>query len=276
MANFGIISGPDGTACLVDALDAVRSHLVLVSCIGPGEIDRERLHQPGPLLLADLIDWAAESQDPAGDEDTAMGPDPLLIDLAERLWRQGLTVVPEYGVEGGVRIPLAIGHPDLPGELLVAVLTDDATYVGEPSLRRRERHWVQRLTARGWRVHTAFSTAVFTDPQHEAQRIVDTVLEVVDEALHRAKLHPTRPANSLNGDELSRIHEAIPWSLERGLEQGGAKIVNRRAYPIDGFPAVHGREGEPCDTCGTTIIKTKVGARGTYFCPVCQPVPVAD
>ncbi len=98
----------------------------------------------------------------------------------------------------------------------------------------------------------------------------------VDEALHRAKLHPLRPANSLTGDELTRVHEAIPWSLERGLEQGGAKIVNRRAYPIDGFPAIHGREGEPCDTCGTTILKTKVGARGTYFCPVCQPVPDPD
>ena len=189
--NFGAISGPDGTACLVDALDAVRNHLVFVSCIGPGEIDRERLHQPGPLLLADLIDWAAEAQEVAGDEEPATGPDPLLIDLAERLWRQGLTVVPEYGVEGGVRIPLAIGHPDLPGELLVAVLTDDATYVGEPSLRRRERHWVQRLTARGWRVHTAFSTAVFTDPQHEAQRIVDTVLEVLE---GRRSAEPVRSA----------------------------------------------------------------------------------
>lgn len=95
----------------------------------------------------------------------------------------------------------------------------------------------------------------------------------VDEALHRARLHPMRAANSLTDDELDAIHEATGWSLERGLEQGGAKIVNRRAYPIDGFPAVHGREGAACTTCGTTILKTKVGARGTYFCPVCQPAP---
>ena len=58
----------------------------------------------------------------------------------EHLWRKGLMVVPRYGVCGGVRIPLAIGHPDCPGELLVAVLTDDAAYVAEPSLRRRDRH----------------------------------------------------------------------------------------------------------------------------------------
>jgi formamidopyrimidine-DNA glycosylase len=96
----------------------------------------------------------------------------------------------------------------------------------------------------------------------------------VDEALHRAKLHPTRPANSLDPDELARLHAAIPWSLERGIEQGGAKIVHNRAYPRDGFPQVHARAGEPCPTCATPILKTRVGARGTYLCPVCQPSAV--
>ncbi|WP_324650595.1 hypothetical protein [Georgenia sp. H159] len=188
--SFGAISGPDGTACLIDALDAVRERLVLVSCIGPGDIDRGRLHQPGPLLLADLIDWAAEAPEQGDTAATGAAPDPLLVDLAERLWRLGLTVVPQYGVEGGVRIPLAIGHPDLPGELLVAVLTDDASYVAEPNLRRRERHWVQRLAARGWKVHMAFSTAVFTDPQGEAQAILGRVLDVVGE--RRRTQHPVR------------------------------------------------------------------------------------
>jgi len=34
---------------------------------------------------------------------------------------------------------------------------------------------------------------------------------------------------------------------------------------------VHFRQGEPCGNCGTTIIKTTVGQRGTYLCPQCQP-----
>jgi formamidopyrimidine-DNA glycosylase len=97
----------------------------------------------------------------------------------------------------------------------------------------------------------------------------------VDEALHRAKLHPMRPANSLSDAELARLHEAVPWSLERGLEQGGAKIIRGRAHPIGGFPQVHGREGEACDTCGGPIVKIRVGSRGTYLCPVCQPAPAS-
>ena len=93
----------------------------------------------------------------------------------------------------------------------------------------------------------------------------------VDEALHRARIHPARPANSLQSGELTLLHEAISWALERGIEQGGADIRHGKAYPRDGFPAVHAREGEPCATCGGSIVKTKLSGRGTYFCPVCQP-----
>ncbi len=92
----------------------------------------------------------------------------------------------------------------------------------------------------------------------------------VDEALHRARLHPERPANSLHDDELDRLHAAISWSLERGIEQGGAKIVHNRAYPRDGFPQVHARVNEPCPTCATPVVKIRVGGRGTYLCPGCQ------
>jgi formamidopyrimidine-DNA glycosylase len=98
----------------------------------------------------------------------------------------------------------------------------------------------------------------------------------VDEGLHRARLHPSTPANALGDDELARLHEAVRWSIERGIEQGGAKIIHGKAYPRDGFPAVHGRKGEPCPDCGTPVVKTKVGTRGTYFCPICQPERVRE
>lgn len=104
------------------------------------------------------------------------------------------------------------------------------------------------------------------------QRIVAGLGNIyVDEALHRARIHPVRPANSLSEEEVARLHEAVGWALERGIEQGGAAIRRGKAYPRDGFPAVHARKDEPCTTCGTTIVKIQLGGRGTYFCPVCQP-----
>jgi len=96
----------------------------------------------------------------------------------------------------------------------------------------------------------------------------------VDEALHRARIHPARPAKRLDGEEVARLHEAIGWALERGIEQGGAAIRRGKAYPREGFPAVHARKDEPCGNCGTPIVKIQIGGRGTYFCPVCQPEPV--
>ena len=93
----------------------------------------------------------------------------------------------------------------------------------------------------------------------------------VDEALHRSRIHPSRPANYLSTEEVERLHEAVGGALERGIEPGGAPIRRGKAYPRDGFPSIHARKDEPCTTCGTTIVKVQLGGRGTYFCPVCQP-----
>jgi formamidopyrimidine-DNA glycosylase len=53
----------------------------------------------------------------------------------------------------------------------------------------------------------------------------------VDETLHRARIHPARPANTLTAEETSRVHEAVGWALERGIEQGGAAIRRGKAFP---------------------------------------------
>jgi formamidopyrimidine-DNA glycosylase len=91
-----------------------------------------------------------------------------------------------------------------------------------------------------------------------------------DEALHRARIHPSQPAKTLTRADIEALHDAIAWSLERGIELGGAKIVHHKAFPIDGFPAVHARQGEQCNRCGEAIVKTRVGGRGTYLCLRCQ------
>lgn len=91
-----------------------------------------------------------------------------------------------------------------------------------------------------------------------------------DEALHRARIHPATPANIVSARKVRELNDAIEWALLEGIEQGGAKIVHQTAYPVNEFPAVHGREGELCPRCGAVIRKIKVGARGTYYCPRCQ------
>ena len=96
-----------------------------------------------------------------------------------------------------------------------------------------------------------------------------------DEALWRARIHPRRPAGQLAEDEVRALHRGIRRSLETGIARQGATLRNYRTP--DGASGrmqhefkVYGRAGEPCPRCGTPIEKTRLGGRGTWFCPQCQ------
>ncbi|HYJ12479.1 MAG TPA: bifunctional DNA-formamidopyrimidine glycosylase/DNA-(apurinic or apyrimidinic site) lyase [Thermomicrobiales bacterium] len=93
----------------------------------------------------------------------------------------------------------------------------------------------------------------------------------VDEVLFRSNIHPATAARDLSDTERKTMLGHVPAVLAEGIRQGGAKIIHNIAHPVDQFPAVHGRGGEPCFVCETTIEKIRVGSRGTYFCPNCQP-----
>jgi formamidopyrimidine-DNA glycosylase len=99
-----------------------------------------------------------------------------------------------------------------------------------------------------------------------------------DEALHRAGIHPLRPAGRLTPEQHARLHEAVIWALRAGIEARGATIDDFRH--VDGVWGsfqdrfgVYRREGEPCARCGTTIVKMVAAGRGTYVCETCQPPP---
>ena len=100
----------------------------------------------------------------------------------------------------------------------------------------------------------------------------------VDEALWRARIHPLRPAESIDRNELRRLHHAIRAALEHGIARQGSTLRDYR-LPDGGSGEmqnefkVYGRGGEPCDRCGTPIAKSRVGGRGTWFCPTCQIGP---
>jgi formamidopyrimidine-DNA glycosylase len=96
-----------------------------------------------------------------------------------------------------------------------------------------------------------------------------------DEALWRARVHPLRPAGTLDEAEIRRLHRAIRAALEAGIARQGATL--RDYVTPDGSAGrmqedfnVYGREGEPCPRCRTPIEKTRAGGRGTWYCPHCQ------
>ena len=125
----------------------------------------------------------ADGADPAGEPrgPRVLETDALVQDLADRLFRLGLLVERDFGLSGD-RIELALGHPDMPGRMLLAVDTDGSHYVDTPSQRERDRLRAERLEAAGWATERVWSWALFIDPDGEAERIrraVDRALRLV-------------------------------------------------------------------------------------------------
>jgi formamidopyrimidine-DNA glycosylase len=101
----------------------------------------------------------------------------------------------------------------------------------------------------------------------------------VDESLWQAKLHPERRADTLTPTELRRLHAAIHDVLGRAVLNCGTTLGTGEAnfYSVSGHRGrnadalnVFRRDGQPCPRCGTVIVRSVVGHRGTHFCPKCQ------
>ena len=110
------------------------------------------------------------------------------------------------------------------------------------------------------------------------QRIVAGLGNIyVCEALHRARISPTKAGGKVSRPKLARLVETIRVVLEEAIEAGGSTL--RDFAGADGalgyfqhrFQA-YGREHEPCLTPGCRgVIRRRVqGGRSTFYCPVCQ------
>ena len=97
-----------------------------------------------------------------------------------------------------------------------------------------------------------------------------------DEALFLSKIHPKRETGSLTDEEIKSLLESAKEVMQRSIDSGGSTM--KTYVKADGtkgdylrlFANVFRREGEPCNVCGTEIIKTRVAGRGTHICPKCQ------
>lgn len=96
-----------------------------------------------------------------------------------------------------------------------------------------------------------------------------------DEVLFRSKINPLKLGSKVTLDECERIKTSAKEVITKATELGGSTI---RSYTsslgVTGHfqdeLRVHTRAGEACFECSSIIEKTRVGGRGTYYCPKCQ------
>lgn len=100
-----------------------------------------------------------------------------------------------------------------------------------------------------------------------------------DEALWRARIHGERPGDRLTAAQVRELLGHARDVMVAALVQGGTSFdalyvnVNGESGYFDRSLHAYGREGEPCERCGTPVRRIAFMNRSSYFCPVCQPVP---
>jgi formamidopyrimidine-DNA glycosylase len=99
-----------------------------------------------------------------------------------------------------------------------------------------------------------------------------------DELLHAARLSPFKPANSITGDDLQTLYDAIRNVLgdavERSRGLGAADLKGEKKSHL----AVHARTGLPCPVCGDIVREVSFADSSLQYCPTCQTggKPLAD
>jgi len=95
------------------------------------------------------------------------------------------------------------------------------------------------------------------------------------EALWEARIRPSRPAGALTKPAINRLHHAIVDVLQRAIASRGTSVDDY--VDADGLRggfqnalSVYGRLGHPCPRCGSPIVRTVLGQRGTWWCRRCQ------
>lgn len=96
-----------------------------------------------------------------------------------------------------------------------------------------------------------------------------------DEILFLSKINPLLQCSELTDTNLEDIIKYTKDVLEHAIKLGGTTIKSYESSKgVHGLfqneLLVHNKAGSHCKVCNTIIVKTRVGGRGTYYCPTCQ------
>jgi len=94
-----------------------------------------------------------------------------------------------------------------------------------------------------------------------------------DEILHRARLSPLRQSQKLSPQEISRLHAATKETLREWIDRLRAQTGGSFPEKVTAFHpemAVHGKFGQPCPACGTTVQRIVYAENESNYCPRCQ------
>ena len=208
--NFGPINQEGGERRLNVAITRSREQMWVVASFDPAELNPERTKGLGPGLLRKYMMYAKSGgrnlglERPTGTEENFFERD-----IREALQTKGLQITPQYGVSG-YRIDLVVHHPEKPGEFIMAIECDGATYHSAPCARDRDRLRQEFLEGMGWNFHRIWSTDWFTRREEEIERALHRYRVLIEESKTEKKensappIQAPTPLSPVNPDEKMR------------------------------------------------------------------------
>ncbi len=91
-----------------------------------------------------------------------------------------------------------------------------------------------------------------------------------DEILWAAMLSPFKPANRLNDEETKRLYEALTGVLREAVERSLGQAAKELKDAKRAGMSVHGRAGQACPRCGSTVREVFLANKSFQYCPECQ------
>ena len=105
-------------------------------------------------------------------------------DVAAEIKKMGYEIVPQVGCSG-YRIDIGVVDPVNPGNFLLGVECDGATYKSSSSARDRDRLREQVLRQLGWRIHRVWSPAWVARRDSEIRRLKEDLEQATNCSLKK-------------------------------------------------------------------------------------------
>ena len=175
---FGPLNRQGGERRLNVAITRARCEVVVFSSIRADDIDLRRTQALGVKHLRTFLDYAsrgnqalaaAVSLEPDADFDS-----PFEKEVHAELVARGHDVDIQVGCSG-YRIDLAVRHPEHPGQYILGIECDGASYHSGATARDRDRLRQSVLEGLGWTLHRIWSTDWWDDPRSQIERVEEAI-----------------------------------------------------------------------------------------------------
>ena len=233
--RFGPINAEGGERRLNVLFTRARARCRVFASFEPGDMDVSRTTGKGPRILRRFLQFAATGQAVEHIPDGREADTPFEEDVAKVIRSLGYRADHQVG-SAGFRIDIGVRHPDAPGQYMLAVECDGATYHSALSARERDRHRQNVLEGMLWRFHRIWSTDWFHRRAGEIERL-KRALEAARESAKRM---------------------VVPGANDAG-ESAAVAVIDAATEPAEEVPEHPGISAPPY--CVADAAKTKALVR---------------